>query len=49
VAYPAGSFIAMPIGHAMYAWTEGETVVQVHGTGPWGITYLNPADDPRKK
>lgn len=26
---------------------DAETVVQLHGTGPWGITYLNPADDPR--
>jgi len=23
--------------------------VQVHGVGPWGLTYVNPADDPRKK
>jgi len=21
----------------------------VHGTGPWGITYVNPKDDPRKQ
>jgi hypothetical protein len=26
-----------------------ETIVQVHGIGPWGITYVNEADDPRKK
>jgi anti-sigma factor ChrR (cupin superfamily) len=32
-----------------FAWTAAETIVQVHGTGPWGITYVNPADDPRKK
>jgi hypothetical protein len=32
-----------------FAWTTGETVVQLHGTGPWGVTYLNPADDPRKQ
>jgi hypothetical protein len=30
-------------------WTKGETVVQLHGTGPWGINYVNAADDPRKK
>ena len=29
--------------------TETESVVQLHGTGPWGITYVNPEDDPRKK
>jgi hypothetical protein len=31
-----------------FAWTKGETVVQLHGTGPWGITYVNEMDDPRK-
>ena len=31
-----------------YAWTSGETVVQVHGQGPFAITYVNPADDPSK-
>ena len=32
-----------------FAWTSEETVVQLHGTGPWGVTYVNPADDPRAK
>ena len=32
-----------------YAWTSGETVVQVHGQGPFAITYVNPADDPGKR
>src|SRR5262245_50253149 len=32
-----------------FAWTKEEVVVQLNGTGPWGITYINPADDPRKK
>ena len=32
-----------------FGWTKEETVVQVHGIGPWGLTYVNPADDPRKK
>jgi quercetin dioxygenase-like cupin family protein len=32
-----------------FAWTGGETVIQIHGTGPWGLTYVNPADDPRKQ
>ena len=45
----AGSFMVMPKGHAHYAMTSGETVVQVHAIGPWGITYVNPADDPRTK
>jgi len=32
-----------------FVWTKEETVVQLNGTGPWGVTYVNPADDPRKK
>lgn len=32
-----------------FAWTKDETVVQIHGMGPWGINYVNPMDDPRKK
>jgi hypothetical protein len=48
-AVSAGGFAIMPAKMNHFAWTKGETVVQVHGTGPWGITYVNPADDPRKK
>lgn len=47
--FPAGSVIIMPPGMKMFAFVQEETVVQLHGTGPWGITYLNPADDPGKK
>jgi hypothetical protein len=32
-----------------FGWTASETIVQVHGIGPWGVTYVNEADDPRKK
>jgi hypothetical protein len=32
-----------------FVWTKEETVVQLNGVGPWGITYVNAADDPRKK
>ncbi len=45
----AGSFMVMPKGAPHYAMTQGETVLQVHAIGPWGLTYVNPADDPRKK
>jgi quercetin dioxygenase-like cupin family protein len=43
----AGAFGFWPAGMKHFAWTKGETIIQVHGVGPWGITYLNPADDPR--
>jgi quercetin dioxygenase-like cupin family protein len=47
-ALPAGSYTSMPPGMRHYAWSEGETVLQLSTIGPWGITYVNPADDPRK-
>lgn len=40
-------FAVMPPKFVHYAMTKGKTVVQVHGIGPWGITYVNPSDDPR--
>ncbi|AZD21921.1 cupin domain-containing protein [Pseudomonas chlororaphis] len=47
-AYHPGDTLIIPVGTPMYAATQKqETVLQLHGTGPWGITYLNPADDPR--
>ncbi|MDT3672709.1 MAG: cupin domain-containing protein [Aromatoleum sp.] len=49
-AYPAGGAVMIPAGMPMFAFTEGEeTVVQVHGTGPWGVDYLDPATNPAKK
>lgn len=45
----AGGFGAAPAKMNHYAWTTAETVVQVHGQGPFAITYVNPADDPSKK
>jgi quercetin dioxygenase-like cupin family protein len=44
-----GSVAIMPPGAPMFGFTREETVIQLHGVGPWGITYLNPADDPRKR
>ncbi len=43
----AGSFFAFDPGMVHYAFTEGETVVQLNSTGPWEIEYVDPADDPR--
>jgi len=44
---PAGSFGYWPAGMKHAAWSGGETVIQLHGVGPWQINYVNPADDPR--
>lgn len=48
-ALQPGAIMIMQPGTPHYAWTDTPTVVQLHGTGPWGVTYLNPADDPRKQ
>jgi quercetin dioxygenase-like cupin family protein len=45
---PAGSFFALPPETAHFASVDEETVVQITTTGPWALTYVNPADDPRK-
>ena len=46
---PAGSFFALPPGTAHYVFIDEETVVQISTIGPWGLTYINPKDDPRQK
>ena len=46
---PAGSVAIMQPKTNHFLWTKEETIVQIHGVGPWVITYVNSADDPRKK
>jgi len=48
-ALPAGSFFAFSPGMAHFAFVDEDTVIQLNSTGPWGLTYVNPADDPRNK
>lgn len=48
-ALSVGSVAIMPPKTNHFAWTKEETIVQVHGVGPWGITYVDPTEDPRKK
>jgi quercetin dioxygenase-like cupin family protein len=48
IALTPGSVAIMPPGAPMFGYTKEETVIQLHGTGPWGLQYLDPADDPRK-
>lgn len=45
----AGSFFGFPPGMSHFAYTDEETVVQLNSNGPWGLTYVNPKDDPRSK
>jgi hypothetical protein len=44
---PAGTFGTWAPGMKHYVWATGETVVQLHGMGPWSIQYVDPAADPR--
>lgn len=45
----AGGFAVLKKGTHHYFFTKEECIIQLHGVGPWGITYINPADDPRNK
>lgn len=48
--YKPGDAFIVPVGTPMYGYTKKqEAVIQIHGTGPWGINYLNPEDVPGKK
>jgi quercetin dioxygenase-like cupin family protein len=46
-ALEPGSFFAFPPGMVHFAYTEGETVIQLNSSGPWALEYVNPEDDPR--
>lgn len=45
-----GALAVMDVGVPMYGFTTDEpAVIQLNGSGPWGIDYLEPTDDPRKR
>jgi quercetin dioxygenase-like cupin family protein len=48
-ALAPGSIAIMQSKTNHFAWTNEETIVQLNGLGPWGVTYVNLKDDPRKK
>lgn len=45
---PTGGFgyLAPQMNH--FFWADMETIIQLHGMGPWQLYYLNPDDDPRR-
>jgi Domain of unknown function (DUF4437) len=45
----SGGYGEAPAKMNHYAWVTSPTIVQVHGLGPFAITYVNPADDPSPK
>ena len=54
--FGAGSFAVIDAGQHHYAMAKNDmmfkgkdTVIQLHGEGPWEIKYVNAGDDPRNK
>lgn len=45
---PTGSFAMLSPGMRHFARAKGETVIQLHGVGPWSLSYVNPADAPKQ-
>jgi len=43
----AGGFHMLRAGARHFAYAKQPTIVQVSGNGPFDITYVKPADDPR--
>ena len=43
------SFAAVPADSHHFFMSKTASTIQVHGMGPFAITYVNPADDPRTK
>jgi quercetin dioxygenase-like cupin family protein len=44
----AGGYLHLPKNTHHYEWSTEDTVIQLSGIGPVGMTYLDPSDDPRK-
>jgi quercetin dioxygenase-like cupin family protein len=39
-----GNFVSMPKEVRHYAMSKGETIVQVHGAGPFKVNWVNPSE-----
>jgi hypothetical protein len=48
-AMSAGTYGAIQPKVHHFAWTTGETEIQITTLGPWKLVYVNPKDDPSKK
>ena len=45
VPLTAGTYSSMAPNTPHFAWTQGETILQVSSLGPWTLTYVNSARD----
>jgi len=45
--FPVGSFLKMPAKAPHFATAKGEVIVQIHGVGPFDLTYVDPKDAPK--
>jgi quercetin dioxygenase-like cupin family protein len=48
-AVVTGGFFTAPANQPHYVMAKGETIIQVTAMGPFSVTYVNAADDPRTK
>jgi quercetin dioxygenase-like cupin family protein len=46
---PVGGYALLPAEMRHFALAKTDAIVQVHGMGPFALTYVNPADDPSKR
>lgn len=46
---PVGGYALLPAQMRHYAMAKTASVVQVHGMGPFALTYVNVADDPTQR
>lgn len=46
---PAGGYALLPANMRHFALATSAVTIQVHGQGPFALTYVNPQDDPSKR
>ena len=46
---PAGGYVFLPAEMRHFAMATTGATVQIEGPGPFVLTYVNPADDPRQR
>jgi quercetin dioxygenase-like cupin family protein len=48
-AVQVGGYFVIPTEAPHYGECRGDTIIEVHTTGPLGTTYVNASEDPSKK